>query len=98
MKLIKTASGEKKLKLSKKEWESIGEKQGWKTAQEMSNYYAHPQRDPSSYHELQSSSISVPVSVLQGWALDLSQGDNRPRWEIEKLLEKSGHPIRNPNI
>jgi len=29
MKLIKTASGKKKLKISKKEWTSIGKKAGW---------------------------------------------------------------------
>jgi len=29
MKLIKTASGKQKLKLSKKEWQSIGKKAGW---------------------------------------------------------------------
>jgi len=29
MKLIKTAEGKTKLHLSKKEWENIGEKQGW---------------------------------------------------------------------
>jgi len=29
MKLIKTASGEKQIKMSKKEWQSIGKKAGW---------------------------------------------------------------------
>jgi len=29
MKLIKTASGKKKLKMSRKEWTSIGKKAGW---------------------------------------------------------------------
>ena len=29
MKLIKTASGKKKIKISKKEWQSIGTKAGW---------------------------------------------------------------------
>ena len=29
MKIIKTASGKKRLKMSKKEWESIGKKYGW---------------------------------------------------------------------
>jgi len=29
MKLVKTASGKKQLKISKKEWESIGKKAGW---------------------------------------------------------------------
>jgi hypothetical protein len=30
--------------------------------------------------------VSVPVNVLEKWVLCLSQGDNSPRWEIEKLL------------
>jgi DnaJ-class molecular chaperone len=30
MKLIKTASGKQQLKISRKEWEDIGEKAGWK--------------------------------------------------------------------
>jgi len=29
MKLVKTASGKKQIKISKKEWESIGKKAGW---------------------------------------------------------------------
>jgi len=29
MKLVKTASGKKTLKISKKEWQNIGKKQGW---------------------------------------------------------------------
>ena len=29
MKIIKAASGKKTIKISKKEWESIGAKQGW---------------------------------------------------------------------
>jgi len=29
MKILKTASGKQKLKISKKEWESIGKKAGW---------------------------------------------------------------------
>lgn len=29
MKLIKTASGKQQLKISRKEWEDIGEKAGW---------------------------------------------------------------------
>mgnify|MGYP000859625758 CR=1 FL=1 len=39
--------------------------------------------------------INVSVSVLQDWALSLSQGDNRPRYEIEKLLRDNGHPTRD---
>lgn len=41
---------------------------------------------------------SVPVATLQAWALDLSQGDNSPRWEIEKLLTDAGHDIRDRSI
>lgn len=40
----------------------------------------------------------VPVTTLQAWALDLSQGDNSPRWEIEKLLTDAGHDIRDRSI
>ena len=33
MKIVKTASGKQKIKMSKKEWQSIGKKSGWmKTA------------------------------------------------------------------
>ena len=42
MKLIKTASGKKKLKISRKEWTSIGKKAGWmKIAQESQEYIEH---------------------------------------------------------
>ena len=34
MKLVKTASGKKKLKISKKEWKNIGKKHGWIKASE----------------------------------------------------------------
>jgi len=40
--------------------------------------------------------IRVSVEMLQGWAIDLSQGDNSPRWEIEKILKENNQPIRNP--
>ena len=32
MKLVKTANGKQSIKMSKKEWENIGEKQGWITS------------------------------------------------------------------
>ena len=44
----------------------------------------------------QSEMITIPITMLQGWALDLSQGDTRPRFEIEQLLESKGHLLRNP--
>jgi hypothetical protein len=44
MKLIKTASGKKTVKLSKKEWESIGKKAGWmKTSATVSSIPAQVQ-------------------------------------------------------
>ena len=43
-------------------------------------------------------SCSVPVATLQAWALDISQGDNSPRWEIEKLLTDAGHEIRDRSV
>jgi hypothetical protein len=39
--------------------------------------------------------ISIPVSLLQDWALCLSQGDNSPRREIEKILTDKKYPTRN---
>lgn len=42
-------------------------------------------------------SIRVQVWLLQRWALALSQGDNSPRVEIERLLDISGYPTRNPD-
>ena len=39
MKLIKTASGKKQIKMSRKEWESIGKKAGWDDSYpELANY------------------------------------------------------------
>ena len=42
MKLIKTASGKKKIKISKSEWQSIGKKAGWmKKAYDVPDPYWH---------------------------------------------------------
>jgi len=46
MKLIKMASGQSKIKISKKEWTNIGRKAKWIIAQEMGDYYEKPQRKP----------------------------------------------------
>ena len=46
MKLIKTASGYSKIKMSKKDWTNIGRKAKWIIAQEMGDYYEAPQREP----------------------------------------------------
>jgi len=46
MKIIKTASGKKQIKISKSEWESIGKKAGWtKEAQSGSIRYRQPESD-----------------------------------------------------
>ena len=35
MKLVKTASGKTKVKISKKEWQAIGKKAGWVSAKDL---------------------------------------------------------------
>ena len=48
MKILKTTSGKKTLKISKKEWENIGKKQGWmRKAQDLENAFeTYRNREP----------------------------------------------------
>jgi len=51
---------------------------------------------PSKPSAKASPTIPITVKMLQGWALDLSQGDMQPRWEIETILRENGYSSRNP--
>ena len=52
MKVIKTASGKKKIKISKKEWESIGKTAGW--MKESEEDVVKDKRRPRSFEEIES--------------------------------------------
>lgn len=64
MKLVKTASGKKKLKISKKEWKNIGKKNGW-----MKEAY-HNEIKSSNQESANSKDVSISVfqeNMLKTW-------------------------------
>jgi hypothetical protein len=61
-------------------------------------YKANAEHEPRAVASRAPCSCSVPVPALQEWAVALSQGDNSPRWEIEKVLTDAGHEIRDRSI
>ena len=76
MKLIKTASGKKQIKISKKEWQSIGKKAGWtKIAQPVPPVQQEQQAQPSPQSGEQFNQALDPrlktvfVKALQGSGL-----------------------------
>jgi len=54
MKIIKTVSGKSKIKISKKEWQSIGKTAGWEEYRaENSTYESEDYEDEAGWHRLQ---------------------------------------------
>jgi hypothetical protein len=63
MKVIKTASGKKQIKISKKEWEAIGRKAGW----DEDNYSQYPIGSPDNFqNEIKRSKIFVTFPSAGG--------------------------------
>jgi len=72
MKLVKTASGKKKLKISKKEWKNIGKKAGW-----MKVAY-HDEIKPSNHESASPKDMSIGVfqeNMIKTWTKDAGRFD-----------------------
>jgi len=92
MKLIKTASGKKKIKISKREWKSIGKKAGWmKKAQHDADW--QDGEDEYQFHKesLQDSGIEEPTyeQVMK----EISQ--EKEKSAKEDQLQRSRSTIKN---
>ena len=81
MKLVKTASGKIKIKMSKSEWKSIGKKAGWisKIAQ------------PILYDPASINSATSPEYLSEAYKNALSQSDENYRNQLFKAIKD------NPN-
>ena len=86
MKIVKTASGKKTIKISKKEWQSIGKKAGWtKTAQagdlagDLANSFPEDTQPSGVQHE-QISELkkyllsSIPLSKIEEYGISDAAG------------------------
>ena len=63
MKIIKTASGKKKIKMSRKEWQSIGKKAGWDLPDP--SWHSGPDYKPSNMEDIEEQ-IKKAIPFVEG--------------------------------
>ena len=98
MKLIKTASGKKQIKISKKEWERIGKQAGWVEAQgrmdrneeEMTSTTGEPLESAPTTSPISLGSVIEDIEVY----LSTSAGWYDEANEAEVLLEEALGKLR----